>query len=47
VVRFINGLEHSGNFYVLDGLALAGSGSGSVGDMRLKLNLQLRTYFRS
>jgi Tfp pilus assembly protein PilO len=47
VVRFINGLEHSGNFYVLDGLALAGSGSGSVGDMKLKLNLQLRTYFRS
>jgi hypothetical protein len=48
VVRFINGLEHSGNFYVLDGLALAaGSAPGSAGDMKLKLNLQLRTYFRS
>jgi hypothetical protein len=44
VVRFINGLEHSGNFYVLEGLALA---AGSAGDMKLKLNLQLRTYFRS
>ena len=42
LVRFINGLEHSNNFYVLDNLALA-AGSAGV----LKLNLQLRTYFRS
>ena len=41
VVRFINGLERSGNFYLLDSLALASSTGGSI-----KLNLQLRTYFR-
>jgi hypothetical protein len=43
VVRFINDLEHSDTFYVLDGLSLASSGSGG----QLKLNLQLRTYFRT
>ncbi len=42
LVGFINGLERSGNFYVLDSLQLASSTGGS-----LKLNLQLRTYFRS
>jgi Tfp pilus assembly protein PilO len=43
VVRFINDLQHSDTFYVLEGLSLAASGSGG----QLKLNLQLRTYFRS
>jgi len=43
VVRFVNNLEHSDTFYVLDGLSLANSGSGGL----LRLNLQLRTYFRS
>jgi Tfp pilus assembly protein PilO len=43
VVRFVNNLEHSDTFYVLDGLSLAASGSGG----QLKLNLQLHTYFRS
>jgi Tfp pilus assembly protein PilO len=43
VVRFINELQHSDTFYVLDGLSLAASGSGG----QLKLNLQLRTYFRT
>jgi Tfp pilus assembly protein PilO len=43
VVRFVNDLQHSDTFYVLDGLSLATSGSGG----QLKLNLQLRTYFRS
>jgi hypothetical protein len=42
IVRFINGLEHSDAFYVLDNLTLgAGSGGG------LGLNLHLRTYFRT
>mgnify|MGYP001608520988 FL=1 len=41
VVRFINGLERSDNFYLLDSLGLASSTGGSI-----KLNLQLRTYFR-
>jgi hypothetical protein len=42
IVRFINGLERSDMFYVLDGLTLA---AGSAGDLRL--NLRLRTYFRT
>ncbi len=42
VVKFINGLERSANFYSLDSLTLASSTGGN-----LKLNLQLRTYFRS
>jgi Tfp pilus assembly protein PilO len=42
VVRFVNNLEHSDTFYVLDGLSLAPNGSGG----QLRLNLQLRTYFR-
>jgi hypothetical protein len=42
LVQFLNKLEHSDNFYVLDSLALA---SSSVG--RLRLNVQLRTYFRT
>ena len=42
LVSFINGLEGSNNFYVLDNLQLASSTGGS-----LRLNLQMRTYFRS
>ena len=42
VVSFINGLERSKNFYLLDSLTLASSAGGS-----LRLNLQLKTYFRS
>ncbi len=42
VVNFINGLERSNNFYLLDSLSLASSTAGN-----LRLNLQLRTYFRS
>lgn len=42
LVNFINGLERSANFYLLDSLQLASSSGGG-----LKLNLQLRTYFRS
>ena len=42
LVHFINALQHSETFYVLDGLSLA---AGSTG--QLKLNLQLRTYFRT
>ena len=41
LVRFINGLERSKNFYLLDNLTLASSTGGNI-----KLNLQVRTYFR-
>lgn len=42
LVRFINGLERSENFYLLDALNLASGVGGGI-----KLNLQLRSYFRS
>ncbi|HTC65335.1 MAG TPA: GspMb/PilO family protein [Candidatus Saccharimonadales bacterium] len=42
LVQFLNKLEHSDNFYVLDSLALAPSTVG-----KLRLNMQLRTYFRT
>lgn len=42
IVHFINGLEHSDTFYVLDSLTLGAGSSGGLG-----LNLHLRTYFRT
>jgi len=42
LIQFINGLERSKNFYLLDSLSLASAASGSI-----RLNLNLRTYFRS
>ena len=42
LVQFLNKLEHSDNFYVLDSLALASSSAGKI-----RLNVQLRTYFRT
>jgi hypothetical protein len=42
LIRFINGLERSKNFYLLDQLTLASSTTGGI-----KLSLELRTYFRS
>ena len=43
LVKFLDKLEHSDNFYVLDGLTL----SSNTGGGKLRLNLQLRTYFRT
>src|SRR5579863_7290658 len=42
LIQFLNKLEHSDNFYVMDSLALASSSGG-----KLRLNVQLRTYFRT
>jgi hypothetical protein len=42
LVQFLDKLEHSDNFYVLDNLALASDTQG-----KLRLNVQLRTYFRT
>jgi Tfp pilus assembly protein PilO len=42
LIQFLDKLEHSDNFYVLDSLALASASAG-----KLRLNLQLRTYFRT
>lgn len=41
LIRFINSLEHSPRFYVLDGLTLTSETSGAI-----KLSLTLRTYLR-
>jgi Tfp pilus assembly protein PilO len=43
LIKLINGLERSQNFYVLENLALSAGSSGNS----LKLSLSLRTYFRS
>jgi Tfp pilus assembly protein PilO len=42
VIQFINGLEQSKNFYLLNDLRLASARGGAI-----KLDLELRTYFRS
>jgi len=42
LVRFINGLERSKNFYLLDNLTMGTATGGG-----LKLSLELKTYFRS
>jgi type IV pilus assembly protein PilO len=42
LIRFLNAMENSRHFYVLDSLVLGSQVSGSI-----KLNLQLRTYFRT
>jgi hypothetical protein len=46
VVRFLNGLQHSKNHYVLDDLTLANERVGATaGDVRV--NLHMRSYFRA
>lgn len=42
VIRFVNGLERSKNFYLLDSLRL---GTGTTGG--IKLDIELHTYFRT
>ncbi len=42
LVQFVNGLETAQRLYLLDGLSLAANTTGGG----IKLNLQLRTYFR-
>lgn len=45
VVRFINGIQRSEDFYILDDLSLASAAQSPAGPLRV--NLRLRTYFRS
>jgi hypothetical protein len=42
IIQFINGLERSKNFYLLDGLQLASATPGAI-----RLELSLHTYFRT
>ncbi len=45
VVRFINGLQRSEKFYILDDLTLATAAQSPTGPLRV--NLHLKTYFRT
>jgi len=45
IVEFINGLERSRNFYMLDDLRLNSAASGAGGGIRLELGLH--TFFRT
>jgi len=45
VVRLINGMQRSGDFYILDELELASGVQNSPGAVRVKLHL--RAYFRA
>lgn len=47
VVRFLNGLQRSDNYYIIDGLSLATeqAASGSAGHLRVALHL--RSYFKN
>jgi Tfp pilus assembly protein PilO len=42
IIQFINGLEQSTNFYLLNDLRLSSASAGAI-----KLQLELRTFFRS
>ena len=42
LLQFLDKLEHSENFYVLDSMTLASNNAG-----KLRLNVLLRTYFRT
>ena len=44
VVRFLNGLQQSKNYYIVDGLTLA-SGGGGDAPGALRVALHLRSYF--
>jgi len=42
IVRFVNGLERSKNFYLVDGLRLASATAGGI-----RLEIEMHTYFRT
>ena len=46
VVRFVNGLQRSQRFYVLDGLALATDTQSQAATGPIRVGLHVRTYFR-
>jgi type IV pilus assembly protein PilO len=47
VVRFLNGLQHSKNHYVVDTLTLANQQAGLGSRADIKVNLHIRSYFRA
>jgi hypothetical protein len=46
VVRFVNGLQRSQRFYVVDGLALASDAQTQAATGTIRVGLHIRTYFR-
>ena len=42
MIRFINGLERSKNFYLVDDLTLASANTGTI-----QLEITMHTYFRT
>jgi Tfp pilus assembly protein PilO len=46
VVRFVNGLQRSQRFYVVDGLALATDAQSQAAAGPIRVGLHVRTYFR-
>lgn len=47
VVRFLNGLQRSKNYYIVDSLTLASGTGGDVSAAGLKVALHLRSYFKN
>jgi hypothetical protein len=47
IVRFVNSLQRSKSFYVVDGLALASETRNEAGTGAIRVGLHLRTYFRN
>lgn len=46
VVRFVNGLQRSQRFYILDSLALATDTQNKAATGAIRVELRIRTYFR-
>ena len=46
VVRFVNGLQRSPTFYILDGLALSSDTQEQKAGGPIRVGLHIRTYFR-
>jgi Tfp pilus assembly protein PilO len=46
VVRFVNGLQRSQRFYIVDGLALGSDTQNQGGNGPIRVALHIRTYFR-
>jgi hypothetical protein len=47
MVRFLNGLQHSKNHYVVDDLTLANDRGASGAQTDVRVNLHMKSYFRA
>ena len=45
IVKFMNSLQRSPNFYIVESLSLQAEGQGTAGAMRI--GLHMKTYFRT